>query len=121
MSYRIMIVEDSRMMCAQMMDFLAGTDYEVVSYCRSGEDALEAYGQVVPDLVTMDIVMPGMDGVETTEELLSRWPEARVIMVSAMAHDETIDAVTELGIKGFLCKPFTREDLLESVAQALAN
>ena len=120
MSYRVMIVEDSRMMCAQMTEFLADTDYEVVSFCRSGEEALEAYENIVPDLVTMDIVMPGMDGVETATELLRRWPDACLVMVSSMAHDDTIDAVSELGVKGFLCKPFDRESLIESLNQATA-
>ena len=121
MNYRVMIVEDSRVMYAQMAEFLTDTHYEVVSYCRSGEEALEAYGQVEPDLVTMDIILPGIDGVEAAEAIRLRWPRARIIMVSSMAHDETMESVTELGVQGFLYKPFDREALLESMGRALAD
>ena len=64
MKKRIMIVDDSRLVRVQLEDVLQGTDYEAVAYCRSGEDAIEQYGTVQPDLVTMDIIMKGMDGLD---------------------------------------------------------
>ena len=66
MAKRIMVVDDSRMIGMQMRNLLEDTDYEVAAYCRDGEEAIDQYGQVQPDLVTMDIIMPGMDGLMTT-------------------------------------------------------
>jgi len=86
--------------------------------CRSGEEALEKFGEAKPDLVTMDIVMPGMDGMETCEKLRQCYPEANVFMVSSMAYDDMIDRAVELGAKGFLFKPFTKDALLEGLQGA---
>ena len=72
MSRRIMIVDDSKLVRVQLEDVLKGTDYEVVAYCRSGEDAIERYDEVQPDLVTMDIIMQGMDGLDAAEIILKK-------------------------------------------------
>lgn len=121
MSKRIMIVDDSRVVQLQMMKVLEDTDYEVVAYCRSGEEALEMYDQIEPDLVTMDIIMPGMDGLETTRHLLEEHPEACVLMVSSLAYDDTIDEAKEIGARGFVYKPFDRDQMLEALEKALAD
>lgn len=116
---RIMVVDDSRVVYAEMKKMLVDTEIEIAAFCRSGEEALEQYEQVAPDIVTLDIVMPGMDGMETCEELRKRWPEANVLMVSSMAYEDMIDKAASLGAKGFLFKPFTRETLLEGLRGAL--
>ena len=69
MSKKIMVVDDSRMVQLQLQKVLSGTDYQVVACCQSGEEAVETYGKVNPDLVTMDILMPGMDGLELLDRL----------------------------------------------------
>ena len=117
--YRIMIVDDSRVIYAEMKRMLDGSDFEIAAYCKNGEEALEQYEQAAPDLVTMDIVMPGMDGLETCEELKKKWPEANIFMVSSMAYEDIIDQAVALGAKGFLFKPFTQESLLEGLRGAM--
>lgn len=116
---RIMVVDDSRVVFAEMKKMLVDTEIEIAAFCRSGEEALEQYEQVAPDIVTLDIVMPGMDGMETCEELRKRWPDSNVLMVSSMAYEDMIDKAAALGAKGFLFKPFTRESLLEGLRGAL--
>ena len=118
MSKNIMIVDDSRVVYAEMVKMLEGSEIEIVGFCRSGEEALEKYEELKPDLVTLDIVMPGMDGLETCEQLKERWPEANIFMVSSMAYDDMIDRAATLGAKGFLFKPFTKESLLEGLRGA---
>lgn len=118
-TYRIMVVDDSRVIYMEMNKMLEDSEIEIACYCRSGEDALEQYEQVQPDLVTLDIVMPGMDGLETCEKLKERYPQANVFMVSSMAYDDMIDQAAALGAKGFLFKPFTKETLLEGLRGAL--
>lgn len=89
MGKRIMVVDDSRMVELQMQNLLEDTDYRIVAYCRNGEDSIKTYGQVLPDLVTMDIIMPGMDGLETAQAILEKYPDARIIMVSSLAYEDT--------------------------------
>ena len=120
MSRRIMVVDDSRLVRVQLEDVLKGTDYEIAAYCRSGEDAIEQYAEVQPDLVTMDIIMQGMDGLDAAEIILKKNPDARIVMISSLAYGDTFDRAREIGTKGFVDKPFHREQLLRVFEQALA-
>lgn len=119
MSKRIMVVDDSRLARVQLEDVLAGTDYQIAAYCRSGEDAIQQYGQVNPDLVTMDIIMAGMDGLDAAEIILKNNPDARIVMISSLAYADTFERAKAIGAKGFVDKPFHREQLLRVFEQAL--
>ena len=119
--YNLMIVDDSRVVYAEMKKLLEGSEFEIVSYCRSGEAALEEYGTVKPDVVTMDIVMPGIDGLETCQRLMEQWPDARILMVSSLAYGCTTENSAQLGAKGFLFKPFTQEELLTGLRKAMES
>ena len=121
MAKRVMVVDDSRVQEVQIRNLLEGTDYEVVHYCRSGEDALAVYDQVNPDVVTMDIIMPGMDGLETAQAILEEYPEAQIIMVSSLAYEDTFDEAKAIGAKAFIDKPFDQEQLLAALNTALAE
>lgn len=118
---RIMVVDDSRVIYKEMQKMLVDTDIEIAAFCKNGEEALETYESVRPDLVTLDIVMPGIDGLETCEKIKKKWPDAQVFMVSSMAYDDIINQAVALGAKGFLFKPFTRESLLEGLHGALRS
>lgn len=120
MSRRIMVVDDSRLVRVQLEDALKGTDYEVAAYCRSGEDAIEQYAAVKPDLVTMDIIMQGMDGLDAAEIILKNNPDARIVMVSSLAYEDTFERAKAIGARGFIDKPFHQEQLLKVFEQALA-
>lgn len=119
MKHSVMVVDDSRVVYAGMKKMLDGSEMEITCFCRSGEEALEKYESVMPELVTMDIVMPGMDGLEACRELRERWPDAKVLVVSSLAYDDTIRCAESLGAKGFLFKPFDKESLLENLRKAL--
>lgn len=119
MAKRVMVVDDSRMICMQMKNLLQDTDYEVAAYCRDGEEAVAKYGEIDPDLVTMDIIMPGMDGLDAAEIILKQNPEARILMVSSLAYDDTFERAKAIGAKGFVDKPFHQEQLLRVFEQAL--
>lgn len=114
-----MVVDDSRLVRVQLEDVLKGTDYEIAAYCRSGEEAIEQYGEVKPDLVTMDIIMQGMDGLDASEMILKAYPDARIVMVSSLAYEDTYERARAIGAKGFVDKPFHREQLLKVFEQAL--
>lgn len=119
MSKRIMVVDDSRLVRVQLGDVLKGTDYEIAAYCRSGEDAIARYDEVKPDLVTMDIIMQGMDGLDASELILKEHPDARIVMISSLAYDDTFERAKAIGAKGFVDKPFYQEQLLRVFGEAL--
>jgi len=121
MSKRIMVVDDSRLVRVQLGDVLEGTDYEIAAYCRSGEDAIARYDEVKPDLVTMDIIMQGMDGLDATELILKEHPDARIVMISSLAYDDTFERAKAIGARGFVDKPFHQEQLLRVFEQALGS
>ena len=84
MKKRIMVVDDSRIMALQIRKLLENSDYEVVAYCENGEEAIARYGEVQPDLVTMDIIMPGIDGLETAQVLMYEHDKAKILMISSL-------------------------------------
>lgn len=120
MGKRVMVVDDSRIQEIQMCKLLEDSDYEVAAYFRNGEEAIAGYEQAAPDVVTMDIIMPGMDGLETARAILEEHPEARIVMVSSLAYDDTYEEAKALGAKGFVDKPFERERLIRALDEALA-
>ncbi len=119
MGKRVMVVDDSRIMELQMENLLRGTDYEVAAYCRNGQEAISRYEEVMPDIVTMDILMPGMDGLETAQIILEGFPDAKILMLSSLAYDDTIQEATQIGAKGFIYKPFDQEQVLDAFEKAL--
>ena len=119
MSKRIMVVDDSWLVRVQLEDTLKGTDYVVAAYCRSGEDAIEQYAAVKPDLVTMDIIMQGMDGLDAAEVILKNHPDARIVMISSLAYEDTFERAKAIGARGFIDKPFHQEQLINVFEQAL--
>lgn len=121
MSKRIMIVDDSRLVRVQLEDVLEGTDYEVAAYCCSGEEAIEQYASVKPDLVTMDIIMRGMDGLDAAEIILKRNPDARIVMISSLAYGDTFERAKAIGARGFVEKPFHQEQLVRVFEEALSQ
>ncbi len=121
MSKKVMIVDDSRIAQLQLQEILSGTDYEVIACCQSGEEALDTYDKVHPDLVTMDIVMPGMDGLDAARLLLQTHPDARVLMVSSLAYDDTINEAQRIGARGFVYKPFDHDQILQAVQDSCSE
>lgn len=121
MSKKIMVVDDSRIAQLQLEKALPEGEYEVVACCQTGEEALDQYDKVNPDLVTMDIILPGMDGLEAARALLAAHPEARILMVSSLAYDDTIKEAEALGAKGFVFKPFDQDQLLQAMQKAFAE
>ena len=105
----------------QLEKVLPGTEYEVAACCQTAEEALEQYDKVQPDLVTMDIILPGMDGLEAARAMLAAHPEARILMVSSLAYDDTVQEAESIGAKGFVFKPFDRDQLVQAVEKAFAE
>lgn len=119
MKKQLMVVDDSRMVELQIRKLLEDSDYEVAAYCENGEEAIARYDEIRPDVVTMDIIMPGIDGLETAQIILEEHPEAKIIMISSLVCDDTIHDANTIGATTFLYKPVSRDSLLRALENAV--
>ncbi|HZK42822.1 MAG TPA: response regulator [Syntrophomonadaceae bacterium] len=119
MSKRILIVDDAAFMRMMIKDILTKNGYEVVGEAENGHVAIEKFNELSPDLVTMDITMPEMDGIAAVKEIKSTNPEALIIMCSAMGQQSMVIDAIQAGAKDFIVKPFQPERVLEAVGKAL--
>ena len=114
----IMIVDDSIVTRNEIEQLLKGTDFDVIYQCRSGEEALEAYERERPDIVTMDILMPGIDGIEASKRLMKHHPDAGIIIISSLVYDKTQQMVKELGPSvPFVFKPVKKSYFIEALVK----
>jgi len=121
MAIRVLIVDDAMFMRSMIKDILtnAGGRYEVVGEASNGREAIARYRELQPDLVTMDIVMPQLDGIEATREILKIEPKATVVICSAMGQEALVVESISAGAKDFIVKPFSAERVLQVLAKVL--
>ncbi|MBR6382068.1 MAG: response regulator [Lachnospiraceae bacterium] len=116
---RIMIVDDSKTSRKLLRGILERGGYEVVCEAVDGEDAWGKYREIRPDLVTMDITMPKMDGVEALSMIRKEDPTARVVMISASGQREKMTMAIRRGASDFITKPFDEKKVLATVGAVL--
>ncbi len=119
MGKKVLVVDDAAFMRMMIKDILTKNGYEVVGEAENGQVAVEKYRDLKPDLVTMDITMPEMDGIAAVKEIKSQDSSARVIMCSAMGQQAMVIDAIQAGAKDFIVKPFQPERVLEAVSKAL--
>ncbi|GMT50083.1 MAG: response regulator [bacterium] len=117
---KILVVDDSLLLRNIIKNELSFEGYDIIDEAKDGQEAIEKYESHKPDLVTMDITMDGMNGLDAAEQILKKDPKAKVIMVSALGEDEIMSKAVKLGVKDFIVKPFTPERLVNAVKKALA-
>lgn len=117
---RIMITDDAAFMRLMVRSAMESNGHEVVGEAVNGNDAIKVYQQVKPDVVTMDITMPDMDGVSAVKRILEMDPNAKIIMCSAMGQSGMVMEALKAGAKDFVVKPFQIERLLQSIDKQLA-
>ncbi|QEY11583.1 MULTISPECIES: response regulator [unclassified Cellvibrio] len=111
----LMIVDDSNIIRRKIERCNDSDQFNVVASAANGLQALELFKQTRPQLVTMDLTMPEMDGIACIQQLIALDPAVRILVVSALSDKATgIDALKK-GARGFLCKPFTEEQLLDAL------
>jgi len=116
---KVLIVDDAAFLRAVMKSIIVEMGYEVVGEAGNGQEAVRAYQQYRPDLVTMDITMPQMDGIEAVRAIMGIDPKAKIVMCSAMGqHKMVLDAI-HAGAKDFIVKPFDRSRVMESILNVL--
>jgi len=118
-SYKLMIVDESNLMRRRIERSQQFEELELVGTAADGIQALELFKRTDPDVVTMDITMPHMDGIECIARLVELKPAIRILVVSALADKATAVEAMERGANGFLNKPFTDRQLNEAIAELI--
>ncbi|MBP2077668.1 MULTISPECIES: response regulator [Oceanobacillus] len=119
MAERILIVDDAAFMRMMIKDILTKNGYEIVGEAQDGAQAVEKYKELTPDLVTMDITMPEMDGITALKEIKKVNPDAKIIMCSAMGQQAMVIDAIQAGAKDFIVKPFQADRVIEAIQKAL--
>ncbi|MGJ7920949.1 response regulator [Neobacillus sp. LXY-4] len=117
---RILIVDDAKFMRMILTNILKKADHEVVGEGENGKEGVRLYAEVQPDLVTMDITMPEMGGVDAVKEIKQQYPDAKIIMCSAMGQQKMVVEAIEAGAKDFIVKPFDESRVLDTINRVIA-
>jgi len=120
MGNRILVVDDAAFMRMMIKDILKKNGYEVVGEAQDGAQAVEQYKELTPDLVTMDITMPEMDGITALKEIKKINPDAKIVMCSAMGQQAMVIDAIQAGAKDFIVKPFQADRVIEAIEKVLS-
>ena len=115
MSTTIMVVDDSPFASKQIKDIVEDNGYEVIGYAKDGEEAIELYKELKPDIVILDIIRPGLNGLETAEILKKQDPAVKILMLSSLCDAGTMEEVKSIGVKHLIPKPLEADVLLASL------
>lgn len=119
---KVLVVDDSAFARKIIIDLLGKEGYEMAGEAENGSEAVQLYKKTKPDLVTMDIIMPevnGMDGIDAVREILKTNPKARILMVTAVGQREALEQAQQAGARGFVLKPFDSSTVVDEVRKIL--
>jgi two-component system chemotaxis response regulator CheY len=116
---KVLIVDDSLVMRSMIKEILTKNGYVVVGQARNGKEAVDLYGSLMPDLVTMDVIMPGEQGTEVIKKLRALDGAAKIMVVSGLNQKNLVIQAMENGAKEYVVKPFEEKDLLEAAAKTV--
>ena len=119
MSHSVLVCDDAIFMRTMISDILSQAGYDVIGEAETGMQAVERFKELNPDLVTMDIVMPDMGGIDAVREIMKIAPNAKVLMCSAMGQQALVVEAIQAGAKDFVVKPFPPSRVLEAVQRVL--
>lgn len=115
MGKRILVVDDSAFMRNMLKDILMKAGFDVVGEAENGRLGVEQYQKLLPDVMTSDLIMPEMNGIEALKELMKTHPKANVVMVSAMGQQALVDEALAAGAKTFIVKPFQADEVIKTI------
>jgi two-component system, chemotaxis family, chemotaxis protein CheY len=116
---RVLVVDDAAFMRKMVSDALAKGGHEVVGEASDGNEAVDRYRELRPEVTTLDITMPEKDGLAALQEIIALDPDARVIMCSALGQESKVLESIKIGAKDFVVKPFQADRVLGAVDKAL--
>ena len=115
----VLICDDAVFMRTMLADILTQAGFSVIGQAKTGTEAVEKYRELKPDLVTMDIVMPDMGGIDAVKIIMQEYPDAKVLMCSAMGQQSLVVEAIQAGARDFIVKPFQPSRVLEAVQRVL--
>ena len=119
MAKKVLIVDDAQFMRTMLKKLVEENGYEVVDEAVNGEEAVKKYKETTPDLVTMDITMPKMDGIEATKGIIEYDSDAKIVVCSAMGQKPMVLEAIEAGAKDFIVKPIKPEKVKETLGKLM--
>lgn len=114
---RVLIVDDAAFMRMMIKDIITKEGHEVVGEAVNGVDAIKKYDELLPDMVTMDITMPEMNGIDAIKGIRAKHKDAKIIVCSAMGQQEMVKDAIIAGAKDFIVKPFNQERVSEAISK----
>lgn len=117
---KVLVVDDAMFMRVTISHMIEGWGYNVVAQAANGKEAIAKFEECTPDVVTMDVTMPIMNGIEAVKNIVERNPEARIVMITALGQQKLIKQALEYGAKDFVTKPFEPERLKAVLDHVLA-
>ena len=119
MGKRVLITDDALFMRVTLKNILINNGYEIAGEAKTGKESIELYLQTRPDLVTIDITMPEMDGITAVREIRKRDPAAKIIMCSAMGQKNMVLEAVSAGARDFIVKPFQADKVLDAIRKQI--
>lgn len=120
MGKKVLVVDDAAFMRMMIKDILLKNGYEIAGEAENGKKAVAMYQELRPDVVTMDITMPEMDGIAAVKAIKQIDPQARIIMCSAMGQQLMVMEAIQAGARDFIVKPFQQDRVLQALEKVLA-
>ena len=115
--FKVLVIDDSPFVFKAVSKALEGSEYVAIDNALNGAIGLEKYESLQPDVITLDVTMPVMDGLETARHLVKMNPNVNIILLSAMGDEVLLNEAREIGVKYFLTKPFKPEGLKEKLRE----
>jgi len=119
MSHTVLICDDAEFMRTMIGEILTEAGFQIVGEAENGVQAVERYRELRPDLVTMDIMMPEMGGIDALRQIVAEDPAAKVLICSAMGQQALVIEAIQAGARDFVVKPFQPSRVLEAVQRTL--
>lgn len=120
MAKTVLIVDDAAFMRMMLKDILTKNGFEVVGEAQNGKEGVEAFQKYKPDIITMDITMPEMNGIDAVKAIKALDPSVKVVMVSAMGQQPMVIEAIQAGANDFIVKPFQPERVVEAITKVLS-
>jgi two-component system chemotaxis response regulator CheY len=115
----VIVVDDITFVRKTISEILTEAHYEVVGEAADGKEAVDLYMKLRPDLITLDLVMPKVTGIEAARQIIRQNSDAKIIMISAMGQENLIVEAINAGVKDYILKPFTAQEILRSIDRVL--
>lgn len=115
--YSFLVVDDSSLTARKLGDILAELGHSVVATAATGAEAVQAFHRCKPDFVSMDITMPGMDGIQATQDIMSEFPDAKIIIVTSHGQEGMVMKAIKAGARSYILKPVKPEKLRSVIEQ----